>query len=236
MSFDFSILPPSREGSLTQQIQVTLQDSLRSGLLRPMDRTSIRDLAERLGVSTMPVREAVSRLVAQGALSVERNRAVVVPRLSVQDFQDLTEVRVLTESDAARRAALRIDAESLDELRRLNATFEEAMAGKESGNPVRINRAFHFRLYDLAGSPALSRVIAANWLLAGPIINLDIGLASRRRRNANSLECHAAILDALAEGDAEAAAAALALDIRTASQFIIETAFRTGANEEGTAS
>ncbi|MCE8458046.1 GntR family transcriptional regulator, partial [Rhodovulum sulfidophilum] len=80
---------------------------LLSGALRPRDRLSMRDLADRLEVSMMPVREAVSRLAASGALEVSPKRAVMVPLMTAAEFADLTLVRMLNEGQAARLAAER---------------------------------------------------------------------------------------------------------------------------------
>ncbi|RXL93469.1 GntR family transcriptional regulator, partial [Citrobacter sp. AAK_AS5] len=78
-----------------------------AGKLTPGDRLSLRSAAEQLGVSMMPVREAVNRLVADGGLEVAPNRAVRVPILTVSQFRDLTRVRVAIEGHAAAEAALR---------------------------------------------------------------------------------------------------------------------------------
>ena len=98
---------PVREASLATQIHDTLTEMLLSGKLRPDDRLSMRDLAEQLGVSVMPVRDAVARLVAQQALIVLPNRAVTVPLLTRAEFRDLTEVRIHNETHAAAMAAAR---------------------------------------------------------------------------------------------------------------------------------
>ncbi|WP_185985252.1 GntR family transcriptional regulator [Aureimonas mangrovi] len=220
---DFAELPLASH-SLADQVRARLEDMLCSGVLKPEDRTSIRELAEAMGVSTMPVRDAVSRLVAGGALAIERNRAVVVPKLSIADFQDLTEARILTEAEATRRAAQRMTPEILNELRRINDAFVEAMGDPGSTEPVPINQRLHFCLYDAAGSATLSRIIASNWLRAGPMINLDIGMPTRRSRNASSMQAHAALLLALEAGDVEGAAAAVTIDIQSAAASIIENA------------
>lgn len=219
-----------RAPSLADQIRRTLEGMLCEGTLKPDDRTSIREIAERLGVSTMPVRDAVSRLAATGALAVERNRAVRVPRLSAVDFEDLTQARILIETEATRRAARRMTSERLAELAAINTAFSDAMTGRGEGTPVAINQHLHFRLYETAGSPTLFRIIEGNWLRAGPMINLDIGLPSRRSREANSMQCHAALVEALQRGDEAAAAAAIERDIRTAADAI---ALTLKTNEEG---
>lgn len=222
---------PQHDRSLTQQVQDTLEAMLVGGRLRPDDRTSIRELAEQLGVSTMPVRDAVSRLVAQGALAIERNRAVVVPRLSIADFRDLTETRILIEGEAVRKATLRITPDELAEVQAINEAFAAAMENPSSGNPVALNQQLHFRVYDAAGSATMSRIIATNWLRAGPMIHLDIGLPSRASRNSRSLSAHRAMLEGMAVRDPEAAVAALRDDIGETAEFIISNVL--GGDDDG---
>lgn len=231
MTFEAAKLP-LQDRSLTQQVQETLESMLVGGTLRPDTRTSIRELAEQLGVSTMPVRDAVSRLVAQGALAIERNRAVVVPRLSIEDFRDLTETRVLIECQAVRKATARMTPDLLAELTAINETFAAAMADPFKGNPVQLNQQLHFKVYDAAGSPTMLRIIATNWLRAGPMIHLDIGLPIRAKRNTISLAAHRAMLEGLAEGDAEKAAEALRSDIEVTAESIIRNTL-TGEDGDG---
>lgn len=215
---------PEREKSLTEQVQETLEGLLQSGQLPPDTRMSIRDLAAQLGVSTMPVRGAVSRLVAQGALVTERNRAVLVPRLSVEDFRDLTDVRILTECHTLRLALPNISPDTLAELHRLNDAFSLAMTDPTATDAVLLNQKLHFTIYAAAQSPTLMQIISTNWLRAGPMISLDIGLPSRRLRNAHSVRAHGDMLDAIATRDPEAATAALTSDIRTTANHIIRDA------------
>lgn len=213
--------PPIREASLATQVHDALTEMLLSGELRPDDRISMRDLAERLGVSVMPVRDAVARLVAQQALVVLPNRAVTVPLLTRAEFRDLTEVRIHNETHAAALAAANASPPDIEALRRADAAFEAALTARDAKPAVAANKTLHFIVYDAAGSPALSGVIRALWLKAGPIINLDLEEGARRRRTAASRAWHAQLLAAIERRDAAAAAEAIEADIRSASEFIL---------------
>ncbi|RJE84519.1 GntR family transcriptional regulator [Paracoccus onubensis] len=212
---------PERPGSLARQVHDILCEMLLSGQLRPDDRMSMRDLADRLGVSVMPVREAVSRLVASGALEVRPNRAVAVPVLTRAGFQDLTEVRIHNETYAVRLAAERMPVRAMDDMRNLDRRFRESLVNPDGREAVRANKALHFHIYEAAGSPVLYEVISTMWLKAGPVINLDLGNASRRNRNAASVRNHADLVAAIERRDGGAAATALAADIRSAAEFIL---------------
>ncbi len=142
----------TRPRTLSEQVHETLCEMLLSGQLKPRDRISLRDLAERLGVSMMPVREAVSRLAAGGALLVEPKRAVQVPLMSAGEFADLTEMRILTEAQAARLAAERATPEQIDEILKLAGRFEEILdSAYGSPEAVAANKDLHFALYRAAG-------------------------------------------------------------------------------------
>lgn len=214
-------IPPVRAASLATQVHNALTEMLLSGELRPDDRLSMRDLADRLGVSVMPVRDAVARLVAQQALVVLPNRAVAVPLLTRAEFRDLTEVRIHNETHAAALAATRASLVEIASLRRADAAFEAALTAPNAKPAVAANKTLHFIVYDAAGSPALSGVIRALWLKAGPIINLDLEERARRRRTAASRAWHAQLLAAIEARDGAAAADAVEADIRAASEFIL---------------
>src|SRR5215510_3434354 len=107
---------PSAGLSLRELAYRQLSDLLASGALAPGEKISLRAAAEALGMSMMPVREAVSRLVADRALEVTPNRAVRVPLMTKAQFLDLTWTRVTIEGIAAAEAATRRTRAELDEI------------------------------------------------------------------------------------------------------------------------
>ena len=109
----------------------------------------------------------------------------------------------------------------IDQLRQHDRAFRDALASPDGRDAVRANKALHFHVYDAAGSPMLRELIATMWLKAGPIINLDLGEASRRSRSAASVRNHADLVEAIARRDPDGAAQALAEDIRSAAAFIL---------------
>lgn len=222
-------LQPARRQTLSEQVFDTLSEMLLSGALRPRDRLSLRDLADRLEVSMMPVREAVSRLAASGALEVSPKRAVMVPLMTTAQFADLTMVRMLNEGRAARLAAERANKTEVAGIFALAERFEEVLdQAYGSAAAVAANKDLHFAVYRAAGSPALMEVITMLWLKAGPIINFDIGVDTgaprvedmTRSRSHHSRAHHRILCEALRNRDGDTAAHAIAEDIRVASELI----------------
>jgi DNA-binding GntR family transcriptional regulator len=196
---------------------------LTSGRVAPGERLSLRDLAERLGTSTMPIRAAVSRLAEDGALEVSPNRAVRVPVMSRARFAELADLRQQMEGLAAERAALaRIDADIAD-IARIERAFAAIVEGPEpdGAKAVALNRDLHFAIYAAARMPLLQGAIERLWLLAGPVLNLDMRADPRRLAHTPAPRFHAAALAALRARDGAAARAAISGDIAEAAAFIL---------------
>jgi DNA-binding GntR family transcriptional regulator len=217
------LVEPLDRQTLGERAYAQLADLLISGGLAPGEKLSLRAAADMLGVSIMPVREAVSRLVADGALEVTPNRAVRVPLMTAAQFRDLTKVRIAIEGHAAAQAALNRDKRDLVEI----ARAEEAMRA-ESKQPkpdlpraVELNKTFHFAVYEAAHSPILVEIIRALWLKAGPVINLDLRANPERLAKGDAIRFHANVRKAIARGDQAAAQAGIAADISGAAEVIL---------------
>ncbi|HXB78956.1 MAG TPA: GntR family transcriptional regulator [Bradyrhizobium sp.] len=218
-----NLVEPLDRQTLGERAYAQLADLLISGRLAPGERLSLRTAAEVLGVSIMPVREAVSRLVADRALEVMPNRAVRVPLMSVAQFRDLTKVRIAIEGHAAAQAALQRNDDDLAAI----ARAEEAMRAESMKSrpdlprAVELNKTFHFAVYEAARSPILVEIIRALWLKAGPVINLDLRANPERLAKGDAIRFHANVRKAIAEGDAAAAQAGIAADISGAAEVIV---------------
>lgn len=216
-------LPPLARRTLGETVYAALSELLASGRLGPGERLSLRDSAAALGVSVMPVREAVSRLVAEQALEVTPGRAVRVPVMSQSEFEALAETRMAVEGLAAARAATHRSAEALAAIRRAESAFRRMAEEKEPDRVrlVALNRDVHFTIYRAASLLPLQEIIARLWLKAGPVLNLDLREHPERVRQGSALRRHAEALAAIEAGDAAGASAAIAADIRDAADFII---------------
>lgn len=187
------------------------------GRFLPGERLKIRDVAAALGVGVMPVRAALQRLAAEGALVHSPNRGVAVPRLSRAEFDDVLQNRLLLEGEAAERGALRLTADERARLARLHAAMATALEGGDAKGYLDANEDFHRLLYRAAGSPLLMSLIEAVWLKVGPLSNqlFDDPAAPPVLNDA-----HDDLMRALARGDAAGARRAIERDLFVAGQFL----------------
>lgn len=218
-----NLVEPLDRQTLGERAYAQLADLLISGRLAPGEKLSLRAAADVLGVSIMPVREAVSRLVADRALEVAPNRAVRVPLMTAAQFRDLTRVRIAIEGHAAAEAALHRNDDDLNAI----TQAEEAMrAESRKSKPdlpraVELNKSFHFAIYEASHSPILVEIIRALWLKAGPVINLDLRANPERLAKGDAIRFHADVRRAIAAKEQGPAKAGVAADISGAAKVIL---------------
>lgn len=202
-------------------VQERVYQSLRLGLLRgeflPGEQVSIRGLAEVLGTSAMPVREAMARLIAERAIEQSGPRSLRVAPYLASDHESYIRIRMQLEGYAAERAASAPkDPTLIDALKRHNEGMAEALEVRDFDAALAGNQAFHFELYRAGGSPQLLDIISTLWLRTGPIV------ASARKDEAlfdriftSGVRMHNAVIDAVGQRDRAAARRAVNLDIRS---------------------
>ncbi len=210
--------------TLGDRAHAVVREWLIAGVLSPGDKLSLRTVADWLGMAMQPVRQAVSRLVADQALEVTPNRAVRVPVLSAERFRELTVIRLSIEGFAAERAATRRSAAELVRIRRDARRFHQecVRARPDLARAVQCNRDLHFSVYRAAGLPALVPIIEGLWLRIGPVLNLDMRSSPQRLRTGLADACHLALVAALEAGSGARARAAVQRDIRAAARFILQ--------------
>lgn len=186
-----------------------IREALLRGVLSSGDCLNIRPIAAAFGTSTMPVREALTRLVADGALSARANRAFIVPEISERKLREIYLMRLRLEVLAAEHAATRQTLETLQVAQELMQALENPESPAEY---LAAHRSFHFHIYAAADMPLLLETIETLWLRMGPILTKAMGHMDLEE------ECvlHRDILNALSTGDAARAGAAVEADLRTA--------------------
>lgn len=208
------LAPVGRE-TVQDRVYSELRRALIGGLFAPGQVLTIRQLADALMTSTMPVREALGRLITEQALEVLPNRSIRVPPVTLERIADLLHARVLIEGEAMELATARMTPRLLASLRVIMAEWEEMRLG---GNPntvdreAALNQSFHFEIYRACGSTVLMPMIESLWLQSGPFTRAAIYAFSEAGAQ-DAARFHHDILRALTLGDGKAARAALVGDI-----------------------
>lgn len=194
-----------------------LRQWLGLGRFLPGERLKIRQVAAELGVGVMPVRAALQRLAAEGALVNSPNCGVAVPLLTRAEFDDLLQARLLLEGEAAERGTLRLSDAQAARLAALSERMRAAVAASDAKAYLDANEDFHRGLYAAAGSPTLMHLIETLWLKAGPISNqlFDAPEAVPRLNDA-----HEDAVAALQRRDGAAVRAAIERDLFVAGQTL----------------
>lgn len=157
-------------GELQDRIAQQLRRSLMVGQIVPGQPLSLRQLAQQLGTSPMPVREVISQLTAAGVLEALPNRSVIVARMTPARFIELTRVRTALEGMAAEMACERVTPQLIAQLEREDAQLHKAIERRDILGCLSYNQAFHFTLYAASQSEILPGLIEALWLRAGPFM------------------------------------------------------------------
>jgi DNA-binding GntR family transcriptional regulator len=160
--------------TLRVRVYRELARGLMAGMFRPGEAVTLRTLAARLGTSPMPVREAVSRLIAERALVLLPNRSVIVPRMSRARFTELSETRQMLEGAAAEAACAQATPALLRELSEINDALRKCIADGNFHGALAQNMTFHLTLYRASGKQIVLPLIEILWLQAGPFLALSL--------------------------------------------------------------
>ncbi|WP_300056620.1 GntR family transcriptional regulator [uncultured Roseobacter sp.] len=199
---------PRADRPAHQHVYEQLRMRILFGDLAPGQAVTIQGLVDSLGAGMTPVREAIRRLISDGALSMLGNRRVIVPELTEDCIEQLDFMRQSLEPQLARRAASRIDANGLSALKGCDDALNVAIECGDIAGYLTHNYRFHATLYQIAQAPILSATVDRLWLRFAPSLRVVCG----RYGTLNLPDKHADLMMALAAGDADAAARAMAED------------------------
>lgn len=210
------LTPVSRE-TVNDRVYRELRRALIRGLFDPGQVLTIQELAAKLETSTMPVREALSRLISEQGLEAMPNRSVRVPPVDETRLEHLLKARVVIEGAALEMAAPRLSKADLDALEHLTLEIGTPSRGPGSAIETQLetNQEFHFRIYQASGSTVMIPIIESLWLQSGPYIRAA-AMAFDPRDAVSTSHFHGQIVAALKARDVAGARAALAADISRA--------------------
>ena len=177
-----------------------------------------QQLAEQLGVSTMPVRQALMRLEAERLAIRMPTGALLVAPLSVKEVEEIYALRVVLEGMAARLAAPRLGEEEMDALARLLERMEAEVARGRIEELVETNREFHFFIYREAGNERMFDVLKNLWDMSSRYRSMYYGQPGVPEQ---TLKEHRGILAALQRKDAAGAEALVRSDMEATAQVLV---------------
>ena len=186
-----------------------LRDMILFGLLQPGQPVTIQGLISDLGAGMTPVREAIRRLTAQGALLPQGNRRVTVPRLTPALLEQVAFARLTIEPKLAALAAAALTPGLIDRLEAIDERVDAAIRVGDIPAYLQSNHAFHFALYEASDAAVLTDMARSLWLRFGP----SLRVVCARAGAAALPDRHEEALAAMRAGDAAALAAAIDRDI-----------------------
>lgn len=192
-----------------ERIYRNLRGRILVGELAPGQALTLRGLGAEYQVSMTPIREAVRRLAAEGALSVSASGRVSTPELSDERIEELAALRALIEPELATRALPRAHFALIDRMAAINATVGEAVNRQDAVGYIRANQEFHRMLYLRAQAPAMLAILETVWLQLGPTMRALYGRVVRHEPPRH----HRSILAALRAGDEPSLRLAVRADV-----------------------
>ena len=167
------------------------------GEIKPGQFFTLRGIGESYGVSMTPSREAVRRLVAEGALAMTASGRVFTPELTNERIEELAAMRSLIEVELSSRALPRAHLALIDRLQAINARVAQAIDDHDAVTYIKTNLEFHRTLYLRAQAPAMLATAETVWLQLGPTMRALYGRLKRKEPP----HFHRIILSALSAGD-----------------------------------
>ena len=195
--------------SAHDRVYRSLRTRVMHGELAPGQALTLRGIGRDFGVSMTPAREAVQRLVAEGALTISASGRVATPELGTERIEELASIRALLEPELGSRALPRAHPALIDRMEAINAAITDAVGRGDAVTYVRTNLEFHRTLYLRAQSPAMLALVETLWLQLGPTMR---ALYGRLRRNTPPPH-HRMILGAFKAGDEPGLRLALRTDV-----------------------
>ena len=196
-----------------------IRTAIMEGTLRPGERLMEIQLAEQLGVSRTPVREAIRKLELEGLVLMLPRKGAYVASISKKDLLDILELRVGLEGMAAYYAAERISKDEIKELEKISKVLEEHVKNNDLENMLKVDEEFHNFIFDTTGNARLKSTMLSIW---EPAYRFRLKYMSDYSSAVNIVEEHNKIMEALKKGEATLAERLAKEHIEKSEQFMVE--------------
>ena len=201
--------------TLRQKVYELLKEKMTMAEILPGQKISLRSLAVQLGVSLMPVREALWQLESEKAIVIQSNKQIYVNSLTPEDLNEILGIRLTLETMAAEMACERRSEADLAKIKDLLLGLHASMGS--TSQYLKRNQEFHFSIYALSHSPILLNLIGNLWTRVGPYIYL---VARHEEDLLTAMNYHDPMYQALADRDKARIAACLRGDLTVAAEGI----------------
>lgn len=202
--------------TLQERTYQAVKKALLSGELIAGQSLTVRQIAESMGTSPTPVREAVRRLLTEGAFELLPNGTVRVRQMNDEQRQHARDIRIMLEGLAARRAAALATPEEIDAIARTNDEMKAAILRGDVKRYCAKNMEFHFQLYHAARSEVVFEIIERLWVQISPFLTvyaLDaVGRQPKKVIKVLTTQ-HDRIIHALRQRDGDEAESAIKADL-----------------------
>lgn len=203
----------------TEMIYSTIREAIVSGELKPGEKIVLSKVASDLGVSTIPVREAIKQLATEGLIDLSAHSEAAVSRLSEKDFRELSDVRVLLEAHATQLAAECATPEFLANLKQQLEEMKECVDHADYKRYGILNLNFHQTIYAFCGNEQLHKLIDSITVRtdrARAIFQYD------QQRLKESFSEHRELIEAMVAGQPERAAEIVSKQARKSLKLFLE--------------
>jgi len=215
---------------LRELVLDAIRGAIMNGTLQPRERLMEIQMAEELGVSRTPIREALRKLELEGFIVMVPRKGAYVSDLSFKDIADVFEIRAALEGLAAGLAAERITEEELERMERLLVEKQEAITQDDIGKLVDVDTKFHELMYQASRNVRLGSIISN---LREQIQRFRLTSLSYPGRNKLSLEEHKKIVEAIQARDYQLARQLATEHIENAENVLIECIKLDARNKDG---
>ena len=202
--------------TLRQEVYDQLRDKIISAKILPGQTISLRELAQKFGVSLMPVREALWQLESERIIVIESNKRIRVNTLTAKEMEEALRLRLMLESTAAERACDLRPEEAVPKVKNLLETMETSVDRPKIF--MRRNTQFHFSIYSYADSPLLLEIINRLWARVFPYVFTYFFIT---QDNSKAMKRHWKMFQGLAERNKKKIMDALREDLEAAAGVII---------------
>lgn len=214
LSFDIQNHKPLRE-----MVYEELKIQILTGAIVPGTRMMEVELAEEMGVSRTPIREAIRKLEKEGLVTIEPRRGAYASMISTQDMVEILEVRQDLEGLAAYFAASRMTDDEMKELKEIAGKYNDAVSFGSMKDMIQYDTKFHRLIVDSCNNKILVNMVEQ---LQEMVLRFRYIYYDNFKRAENMPEEHQEIIEAIASGDADRARAAADLHIDRLKQLVIE--------------